>query len=389
MKRKPERPLRTRPTSRGVGAVVLSALALPGVCLSPAHAQSKAEDGVVAFKYLYYQDSQPGLKRVRVSAPSIYIATPVGPDWSVEAAIVTDSVSGATPRWQSSISSASVMREFRRAGDVTVTRYFERSSYSLGYSYSGEHDYVSNTVSVRGSWASDDNNTTLSAGVGASKDRINPTDGGLLGVSNERRRVAEFMVGVTQAVSSDDLAQINLVYTRGSGYYSDPYKTLDFRPSERRQLAVLARWNHFLDGDGSTLRGSYRFYRDSFGVTAGTLQGEWVKPVTQSLTLTPLLRLYSQSSASFYVDARDDAAGFPIFPDLLPGQLNSGDHRLSAFGAISLGLSAEYKVSNVWTISAGVEGYEQRTSWRVGGQGSLGLDPFRAVFVQVGASHKF
>ena len=169
----------------------------------------------------------------------------------------------------------------------------------------------------------------------------------------------------------------------------DPYKTLDFRPSERRQLAVLARWNHFLDADGSTLRGSYRFYRDSFGVIAGTLQGEWVKPVTQSLTLTPLLRLYSQSSASFYVDAQYDDAGFPIFPDLLPGQLNAGDQRLSAFGAISLGLSAEYKVSNVWTISAAVEGYEQRTSWRVGGQGSLGLDPFRAVFVQVGASHKF
>ena len=59
------------------------------------------------------------------------------------------------------------------------------------------------------------------------------------------------------------------------------------RPDKREQASILARWNHYLAGDGSTLRASYRFYRDNFGVTAHTLEGEWAKPVSATLTLTP------------------------------------------------------------------------------------------------------
>ncbi|MEO8124670.1 MAG: DUF3570 domain-containing protein [Burkholderiales bacterium] len=380
----------TKPaTTRGAGAIVLAALALPGVCPNPAHAEGGADNGLVAFKYLYYQDSQPGLQRVNVSSPAVFVSKPIGSEWLVEASAVTDAVSGATPRWQSSISSASVMNDRRNAADVAVTRYFTRSSVSAGYSYSGENDYVSNAASLQGSWATDDNNTTLNAGIGGSWDTINPTNGGQQGVSDEKRRITEFMLGVTQAVSANDLAQVNVGYTIGTGYYDDPYKTLDFRPASRRQFAVLARWNHYLEGDGSALRGSYRYYHDSFGVNANTLQGEWVKPVSDALTLTGLVRLYSQSAANFYAPALYDPAGYPIFPDLQPGQHNSGDQRLAAFGAISLGLSAEYKLTRQWGVVGNVEGYEQMTSWHVGGQGSTGLDPFRAYFVQVGASYKF
>lgn len=391
MRRNPQARARTtQPAARPrAGAIVLAALALPGVCPNPARAEGGADNGLVAFKYLYYQDSQPGLQRVNVSSPAVFVSKPIGSEWLVEASAVTDAVSGATPRWQSSISSASVMNDRRNAADIAVTRYFTRSSVSVSYGYSGENDYVSNAASLQGSWASDDNNTTFNAGIGGSWDTINPTNGGQQGVSDEKRRVTEFMLGVTQAVSANDLAQINVGYTVGTGYYDDPYKTLDFRPSSRRQFAVLGRWNHYLEGDGSALRGSYRYYRDTFGVNASTLQGEWVKPVSDALKLTGLVRLYSQSAANFYVDAQYDAAGYPIFPDLQPGQHNTGDQRLAAFGAISLGLSAEYKLTPQWNVVGNVEGYEQRTSWRVGGQGSIGLDPFRAYFVQVGASYKF
>lgn len=379
-----------KPAARpGAGAIVMAALALPGVCPNAAHAESGADNGFVAFKYLYYQDSQPGLKRVKVSSPAVLVSKPIGSEWLVEASAVTDAVSGATPRWQSSISSASVMSDRRNAGDVAVTRYLTRSSVSLSYGYSGENDYVSNAAALQGSWSTDDNNTTFNGGIGGAWDTINPTNGGQAGVSDQKRRVTEFMAGVTQAVSANDLAQINVGYTVGTGYYDDPYKTLDLRPASRRQFTVLARWNHFLEGDGSALRGSYRYYRDTFGVNASTLQGEWVKPVSDALTLTGLVRLYSQSAADFYVDARYDAAGFPIFPDLLPGQHNSGDQRLAAFGALSLGLSAQYRLTPQWSVVGNVEAYEQRTSWRLGGQGSTGLDPFRAYFVQVGASYRF
>jgi hypothetical protein len=344
---------------------------------------------VIAFKYLYYQDSQPGLERIKVNAPSVYVLAPLGPDWSVEGSAVVDTVSGATPRWQSTISTASTMHEERTAADVKVTRYFERSAYAIAASHSTEHDYDSTAVSLEGSWSTDDNNTTLTLGVAGSSDRIHPVNGGQANVTNETKKTFDAIIGVTQAISASDLAQVNLTFSHGSGYFSDPYKTLDVRPRQRDQAALLTRWNHHFADDRSTLRLGYRFYRDSFAIKAHTVQAEWVKPVTAKLLLTPLVRYYSQSSASFYVDSQVDSAGFPIFPDVAPGQLVSGDQRLSAFGAITLGIKAEYHLLSLWTVDGKFERYEQRSNWRLGGPGSTGLDPFRASFVQFGASRRF
>ncbi|MBV9890377.1 MAG: DUF3570 domain-containing protein [Rhizobacter sp.] len=366
-----------------------AALSLPGVYVGAAHAAGAPEQGVIAFKYLHYQDSQPGLQRIKVDAPSVYVLAPLGSDWSVEGSAVVDTVSGATPRWQSTISTASTMHEQRTAGDVRVTRYFERSAYSIAASHSSEHDYVSNGVALEGSWSSDDNNTTLTLGVAGSSDRINPVNGGQADVSNETKKTVEAIAGLTQAISPSDLAQLNFTYSHGTGYFSDPYKTLDFRPRQRNQGAVLARWNHHFADEGSTLRLGYRFYRDSYRIDAHTVQLEWVKPLTAKLTVALLARYYSQSSASFYVDSKVDSAGFPVFPDVAPGQLNSGDQRLSAFGAVTLGLKAEYRLLSLWTVDGKFERYEQRSSWRLGGPGSTGLDPFRATFVQLGASRRF
>src|ERR1035437_2844157 len=142
----------------GMGAVVLAALALPGVW-HDAHAETAPEDGVIALKFLHYQDSQPGLQRVAVEAPSIYVLLPLSPHWSAEGSGVIDSVSGATPRWHTAISSASKMHEKRVAGDVKVTHYGERSSMALGVSRSTEHDYRSNGASFDASLSSEDNNT--------------------------------------------------------------------------------------------------------------------------------------------------------------------------------------------------------------------------------------
>ena len=47
------------------------------------------------------------------------------------------------------------------------------------------------------------------------------------------------------------------------------------------------------------------------------------------------------------------------------------------------------KLSADWTVDVKAERYEQRGSWRVGGQGSPGLEPFRATFVQFGVSTRF
>lgn len=375
----------------GISGLLFAALALPGVWVAPpAQAQGAPADGVISLRHLHYRDSQPGLKRITVDSPSLYVLAPLSPQWAAEGTLVVDAVSGATPRYHTAVSGASRMSERRTAGDVKLTRYRERSSYAFRLAHSNERDYDSTALSATAALSSDDHNTTVNAGVAYAYDRIGSVNDEAL---QERRRTPELIAGVTQVLSTTDIVQLNLTHAAGRGYYSDPYKSLDMRPRKRNQSALLGRWNHHFASNGTTLRASYRYYRDSFRIRAHTLQTEWVLPLGSAVKLAPLLRLYSQSAASFYYDPVYDAllgAPFPAgYDPANPPRHLSADQRLSAFGAVTLGVKAEYVVSPQWTIDAKLEVYQQRGEWRIGGSGSPGLEPFRASFVQFGASRRF
>jgi len=112
----------------------------------------------------------------------------------------------------------------------------------------------------------------------------------------------------------------------------------------------------------------------------------WVQPLNDSFFMTPSIRYHDQSSARFYYDPVPDASIYP--GPLVTQQYRTVDHRLSAFGAITLGLRAELKLSD-WSADISYEHYEQRGNWRVFGTGSPMLDVFSADSVQIGFSKKF
>jgi len=365
------------------GAVLAAALALPGVVA----AENAPTEGLIAFKYLWYHDQQPGLSRITVNSPSVYTLLPVGESWSVEGTVVVDSISGATPRYHTAISGASDMNDTRAAGEFKLTRYFRRAAVGFGLAYSGEHDYKSTAASLDVRLASDDNNTTIALGTAFTADRIDSSDGTVTG---ETRQVNDFVVGLTQVLSPTDIAKFNLTYSHGRGYFSDPYKLVDVRPRLRNQTAVLTEWNHSFASE-STLRSSYRYYSDSFGVKAHTLGFEFAQGVGSGWTLTPALRYYTQSAADFYFGPTYDPVLGPPFP---PGYLtnppvySSADQRLSAFGAVTVGMRVD-KRFGAWNVDFRYDYYQQRGDWRLGGGGSTGLDPFSAHYVQLGIAKSF
>lgn len=370
------------------GTVLSAALLLPGL-QAPAQAETAPEQAEVAIKVLHYRDRQPGLERIHVNAPSLYVLLPFAGRWAVEGSVVSDTVSGASPRYHTAISGASRLSEERHAGDLKLTHYGQRDAWSVGAAYSTEHDYRSRTLSADYRRASEDNNTSWSVGAAFSDDTVMSSNDPNL---RRGRQTVSLMLGLTQVWTSVDLLQFNLGANLGHGMYSDPYKFPDRRPDERQQYTAMLRWNHHFSAWDATLRSSWRYYADSFGVRANTLEAAWVQPLSRAWSLTPSLRYTSQRAARFYYDpVYDSTLGAPFPPGYSAStpQYLSGDQRLSAFGALTVGLKLAYQFDSRWRADVSLDRYEQRAAWRLGGSGSPGLAPFQAYWLQLGLSRKF
>ena len=375
------------------GSILAAALALPGL-VPCAYAQVTVPNAtLIQFKYLYYRDYQDSGNRITVNSPALYLLAPISDSWVFEIGAVYDNVSGASPYYHSVLSGASGqgITDGRTQGDLTVTKYFGRTAISVRGAFSTEDDYKSVSGGVTLRHATPDQNTTFTIGVGYSTDRVEPADGP---VFTRTKSILDGIVGVTQVLSRNDTAQLNVYYAMQRGYLTDPYKALfgvDQRPDHRDQYAAVVRWNHYFEGLKASLRSSYRYYHDDWEISGNTGTIEWAQELPHGFTLTPGLRYHTQSAAYFYYDPVYDPAGAPFPPGYFsnPNGFYSADQRLSAFGAFSPSLKIAKSFVGGWSVDAKAEYYEQRSDWRLGGEGSPGLQDFKAQLYQVGVAKKF
>ena len=373
--------------ARTVGSALLGAAI--GLAASPSVvAEALPERGSISFRYLDYVDRQTDLERIRIAAPAVMITAPVAGAWLIDGSFVSDAVSGASPAYHTVARSAAKITDRRDAVSAGVTRYWPWGTLKVGAAYSTESDYVSRALSALGSVSSDDKNTTVNFGIGATHDVINPVNKRTV---DETKATYEATAGVTQVLTPVDLVQLSLSFAQGRGYFSDPYKLLDERPRQRGQSVAMARWNHHFDSIEGTSRLSYRYYTDTWNVKAHTLTLEYVQFFAHGWTLTPQLRFHSQGAARFYRDVNPAApTRISVPPGYEPGVTElSFDQRLSAFGARTFGLKIGKQINADWQVDVKLEHYEQRGGWHLGSNGSPGLAPFSARTVQAGFTRQF
>ena len=350
-----------------------------GLGATSSSAEPAPSETTASFKILDYVDSQPGLQRMSVRAPSLGLITPLSEEWSVEGSVITDAISGASPSYYAVADSAQHIKERRNAADARLVRHWQQANVSVGVAVSSEPDYRSRVLSLGSSFQTADRNTTFNFAVGHSEDRILPLKRGVRVESH--KRVTDILLGVTQILSPQDIVQLNLTRSWGQGDYSDPYKLFDKRPDQRQQQAILLRWNHHFRGPEGTLRLSTRRYNDSFDIHARTSTVEWVQALPQGWSITPLWRQHQQTAAYFYSPpnpAEPDALQIPR--GAIPGSsILSFDQRLSAFKAQTVGLRFAWKIDAEWTTDLRIERYRQRSA----------ETPFDAQFSQWGLSRTF
>jgi hypothetical protein len=366
-------------TRNPLGPLLIAASAIPGIGLEPARAGTPPDETSFAFKYLDYFDYQKDRDRMRVRAPMIWLNAPAGSDGEIAASAVVDSISGASPYYLNAVSGASGrgIRDLRRALDARYTRHLDRLALSVGLAASTEDDYRSRAASVDLRLDSDDRNTTAAVGASVTADRISSTNDPSL---REDRTTRELLLGVTQVLTPRSVIQSNLVLGAGEGYFTDPYKFSDRRPSSRQHTAWLTRHRLYLPRWQAALHSDYRYYRNSWSVHAHSLDLAWYQPFAGGWTVRPGLRYYSQSAADFFS---------PVFPPSDPNAFYSADQRLAAFGAVTVGLKIEKKIGRRLALDAGYDYYVQKPQWRLGGNGTDSLEPFYARLLAVGASWRF
>ena len=363
-------------TKKQAKALMSAAMSVPGVVTG---AQAQTATGTEArLSYDYYRDYQPGTARMKVLTPSLWLRAGVDDKTSVTGSFVLDTVSGASPYYYSSLSSASI-RDTRKAGDVSVQHEFEKFAINVGGAFSKEDDYESRAAKAEVKTWSSDRNTTYNIGVNIADDNIGSTNDPTL---NEERTTQNYILGVTQVINERSLAQVNVTYGSADGFLTDPYKTYDNRPHSKEQWAFMTRYVLYLPSTEGAFHSDYRYYRDTFGLDSHMVEVSLYQPVMSSWIIRPSIRYYSQSKADFFA---------PSYPPPNPGEgFYSADQRLGDFGGVTLGLKVIKDLGDGLSAQISFDFMEQRPEWKLGGgTKNPEVENFYAEFVSVGIVKRF
>ena len=342
-------------------------------------AQPRAARAENSLGYEYEKYREMG-GRVSVDTENAILEQDLGTDMHIKLGGVVDTIAGATPDGEPAhVGSDQVpvnhLSDQRHAWDADVSRQFSAVNVDVGFARSIEHDYMSNGWSVDTVTDFNKKNTSLNVGAAGTDDNVEfffPRDTGW------RRKLSNDVDGgITQLIDPLTSVSLNLTWSRETGFLSDQYKLVEAdiqiipgvslpeervenRPNQRNKGAAFASVNRAFPRLCGALELNYRFYHDTYSITANTAELLWFEHLGSKVILRPNLRLYHQSAANFYHYQLD---GTGIMPTSIPdptGVHYSSDARLSALDSIDFGLKAIWNVTHWLELDIGLDGYRDR-----------------------------
>ena len=361
------------PSPRSKSLFISSVLAGWLLLISPRAA--RAEDSL-SYKYADYRESAG---RIVVKTQNALIEQDIGPEMHLKVQGVIDAIAGATPNGQPAPTGSdqvvlTQLHDRRKAWNADFSRQFPVIKIDLGVANSRESDYTSTGWSVNTLTDFNQKNTTLLAGVAGTDDNVKV----FYQPAWAKKRTNDVIAGVTQLLDPRTSMTFNFTWGHSSGYLSDQYKLVqknievapgvflpftfgENRPDNRNRWIALASLDHAFPDLGGTIEASYRFYQDSFGTDAHTLELRWLQRIGKNLILQPELRLYDQSAADFYYYQLDATSIIPLAgAPHTQGPFYSSDYRLSSLRTSTYGLKVIWTVAARLHLDAAYEQYDMR-----------------------------
>jgi len=358
-------------SARRPRTLTASALLAAALAFSLPRQPARAEDSV-DYKYENYREEDG---RITVVTESGSANEDVGAFGHLSLTGTMDAVAGATPTGRPAPDGSDqvVLTEIhtrRKAWSGDYSEQIQNFNIDAGFAESRESDYVSRGWSLNTLTDFNEKNTTLRAGVAGTDDRVEV----FYETAYLPKHTNDAILGVTQVLDPLTFVTLNVSLGRSTGELAEPHKFVEKgidilpglvleesfaenSPNERNRESVYASINRAFPKLKGAVEGSYRFYADSYGIVAHTLQVDWQQHVGPQVILEPMVRLYQQSAARFYYYNLDDT---PIVPVRIPngtGPYYSSDFRLSAEDSTSFGLKATWKASERIHLDASYERY--------------------------------
>lgn len=354
-----------------VRALLLSVLL---VWLAPRAARA---ENSISYKYEDYRESGG---RIAVQTQGTTIEKDLGTEMHLKLEGILDAITGATPTGQPApagsdqVGTSELHPERRKSWNADLSRQFHRVNVAVGLGNSRESDYVSNGWSVNTLTDFNQKNTTLLAGLAGTDDKIKV----FYQPRRARKHTNDVILGVTQLLDPLTSLTFNATWGRASGYLGDPYRLVqkdtelfpgvslpltfgENRPDYREKWLGLVALNRAFPEMHGAIDATYRYYTDTFGTDAHTLDLAWFQHLGPKFILRPSLRLYTQSAANFYVYNLNNSSITPRSGAPRPsGPFYSSDWRLSEMNTITYGLKAIWNATDALQLDVALEQYDMR-----------------------------
>ncbi len=135
------------------------------------------------------------------------------------------------------------------------------------------------------------------------------------------------------AVLTDATYQQGVLATRFQRvYFKDNSERPETLPDQRFKLPIGLRASYFF-GDRTIFRFFYRFYADSWGITAHTLSLETPVKINPFISVSPFYRYYIQNAASYFAAYKEHVPAEAFY---------TSDYDLSAFNSHFFGVGMRY-----------------------------------------------
>jgi hypothetical protein len=215
----------------------------------------------------------------------------------------------------------------------------------LSYSFSSEYDYQSHGFTLNWAKASKDNNREFSVKGSAFLDKASiilpielrttstTTQGrGDRQLETKPRNSYSLALSLSQVIN--DRLQVLLVtepsYQEGflstsfhRIFFTNGKENIERLPGNRIKLPIGVRANYFL-GDNTILRGFYRFYADSWGMVAHTINLEASYKITPFVSISPYYRFNAQTAVDYFEPyGKHDASKLYHTSDYDIGEINT------------------------------------------------------------------